>query len=540
MRPLHAAFLAAAVPVASFAFSAACGGSSSNGEPSDAGPADVGLHRDSANASSSSGSSSGGGGEGGMVIPPAGKQLVATMNLLTVDAVTSDGNAIYTDNTDNSVWAVPVAGGTPQKITTNVGPVTSIGAVGPVALMWTNLNPTTSIGQLVVWTAAKGTQSLSTQSSVGAAISKDYSHIAFLDNSTKTSTAIAVAGTDGSGKMTLVPTTTVSATCTPAVGWVGGDALASYCTSMCASASDAGAGDAGAAATNPATITRYAAGSWTPTNISTCAAPAFAANSTADHVLFFDNGGLEAFNISSAATTPVDPNGDSFVITPDGAKVVFGTHASGDAGTAGPFKVSPIASPSPTTLGNGIDAFYSISPDGNWVLGFTQLVQTTNFSNTILASTMTPGTPTQLVQQPTSSSIGDDWTTDSKFAIFTDTIMTTMTVGGSVTSGNLNVVAVAGASPMQLGTAVWQEAAATGSKVIFNPNWIAPPNLGFGVADLTEIDLSSASPSPKVLVSAADANFFLTPDKMTIVYSYSTGGGSSPSAMSGLWALPVP
>jgi hypothetical protein len=257
-------------------------------------------------------------------------------------------------------------------------------------------------------------------------------------------------------------------------------------------------------------------------------------------VLFFDNAGLEAYNASTAATTLIDATGDSFVITPDGSKVVYGTHAAADAGTAGPFKVSPIAAPSPTTLGNGIDAFYGISPDGNWVLGFTQLVQTTNFSNTILASTTTPGAPQTLVMMPTSSSIGDDWTTDSKYAIYTDTITQTMTVSGGVTSGNLNVVALtAGATPMPLGSAVWQEAAATGSKIIFNPNWVAPPNLGFGVADLTEIDLSSATPSPTVLVSAADANFFLSPDKMTIVYSYSTGGGSAPSAMSGLWAMPV-
>jgi hypothetical protein len=518
------------------------------------------LHREGAAASSSSGS------EAGMEIPPAGKQLVPTTNLLTVDAVTSDGYAIYTDTTDTSVWAVLVAGGMPQKITTNVGPVASITAVGPVVLIWSNLNPTTNIGQLIVWTAAKGTQMLSTQSSVSAALSKDYSHIAFLDNSTATSTAIAVAGVDGTGRTTLVPAAIVTTNCTPAVGWVGSDALAAYCSAAApptpdagtgaddggtgeAGALDAGAGtgDAGAGTgTNNATFTRYTGASWTPTNISTAAFTAFATNKANDHVIFFDNAGLEAYDVASAMTTLVDPVGDSFVLTPDGTKVVYGTHVGGaDAGptaAAGPFKVSPIAAPSPTTLGTGIDAFYGISPDGNWVLGFTQLVQTTNYTNTILASTTTPGAPQSLVTQASSSPIGDDFTTDSKFAIYTDTITTTMTVQGNVTSGNLNVAALTGGvvTPMQIGTAVWQEAAGPGSKVIFNPNWIAPPNLGFGVADLTEIDLSVATPAPKTLVSQADANFYLTTDKMTIVYSYSTGGGSQPTAMSGLWSMPVP
>jgi hypothetical protein len=98
----------------------------------------------------------------------------------------------------------------------------------------------------------------------------------------------------------------------------------------------------------------------------------------------------------------------------------------------------------------------------------------------------------------------------------------------------------AGAMPMQLGMAVWQDAAGPGSKVVFNPNWTAPTNTGFGTADLMEIDLSQPAPASKVLVTAADANFFLTSDKMTIVYTYSNGGSSRPTAQSGLWAMPTP
>jgi hypothetical protein len=529
MRAFHATLLATA-PVFPFCLFVACGGGEASSGGADAGADVVNehiLHKDVGAGSSS------GGNEAGMAIPPAGTQLVATANLLQVDGVTSDGYAIYTDTTDNSVWAVPVAGGMPQKITSNVSPTAVVQANGPVVLIWANVNATTNIGQFMVWTAAKGTQMLSMASSVGAPLSKDQSHVLFMDGTTMATTAIAVAGVDGTGKTTLVPAAVTTAACTPSIGWVGNDALASYCASM--PSADAGGTDA--------TLTRYAAASWMATNISTAAFTAF--SGTNDHVLFFDHAGLEAYDAASGMTTLIDANGDSFVLTPDLTKVVYGTSmngADGGFGSFGPFKVSPIASPSPTTLGTGIDVFYGISPDGNWVLGYTQLTMTTMFTNTILASTTTPGMPTTLVPMPTSSSIGDDFTTDSKFAIYTDSITESMTAQGPVTSGNLNAVAVAGgsAAPMQLGTSVWQEAAGPGSKVIFNPNWAPPLNLGFGLADLTEVDLSVASPAPKTLVSQADANFFLTTDKTKIVYSFSTGGGAQPTAMSGLWAMPVP
>jgi hypothetical protein len=141
-----------------------------------------------------------------------------------------------------------------------------------------------------------------------------------------------------------------------------------------------------------------------------------------------------------------------------------------------------------------------------------------------------------------SSPIGDSFTSDSKFAIYTDTIMTTPTLSGNVTSGNLNVLALTGsaATPMLLGAAVWQEAAGPLSKVVYNPNWTAPTSAGLGVADLMAIDLAATPPAAKTLVTQADANFFLTMDKSQIVYSFSTGGGGQPTAMSGLWVMPVP
>jgi hypothetical protein len=534
MRPFHAVLVAAAASAAPFSLSlfVACSGSNNNAGDAGSDAANDGFAKGD-HASSSSG------GEGGMVVGPTGKQIVTTMNLLQVDAVTTDGQVIYTDTTNNNVYAVPIAGGTPAMIVPNVSSNAVVGASGPVALIWANTGSGT-VGQLTVWTAAHGPQMLSMKSTVGAAVSKDNTHIAYLDNSTATSTAIAVAGVDGTGKQTLVMSAFVGTKCAVAVGFAANDALASYCPA-------APGGDAGA---EIGTLTRYSGSSWTPTNISTATqAGAFVANSTGDHVLFYDSAGLEAYNIAGATTAVIDPNPLDFIVTPDGSKVVYSTAipgVDGGATTIGPFKVSPIASPSPTMLGTGLYGFYAISPDGNWVLGESSPpAMNTNFTDSLLASSTTAGTPQKLNSMQNSSPIGDSFTTDSKFAIYTDTIMQKMTMSGAVTAGNLNAVATTGmATPLALNpmmaSDVWQNAAGPGSKIIYNPNWNAPTMFGFGTADLMEIDMSQSAPAGKVLVTQADANFFLTTDHATIAYSYSVGATGQPSSMSGLWAMPVP
>jgi hypothetical protein len=506
----------------------ASGSSSSGGTGSSSGSSSGSTSGSSSGSGSSSSSGSGSGsssgsGPGG----PTGNHLLATANLLEVGAVTSDGYAIYTDMSDASVWALPVTGGTPQKIASNVGSYTLIIADGPVALIWANINGTTNVGQLIAWTAAKGAHTLSAASSFGGSLSKDQSHFIFFDVSSTTGTSIAVAGVDGTGKTQLVPLAAVSTQCPPAIGWAGNDAIAAYCTVT--PPADAGAGSA--------IVARYTGASWTPIDISTSAYSSFAGNQAGDHVVFFDTAGLESYAVGTGTTTLLDAAGDSFVITPDGTRVVYGTHTGS---VVGPFKITPIASASPATLGSGITAFTSISPNGNWVLGFTQ-ESTTNLTNTILASVITGGTPTTLVASPTSALFGDSFTTDSRFAIYTDTVTATTTASGSVTTGHLNVVALGpGTPPMALANGAWQDAAGPGSKVVFNQNWAAPANLGFGTADLSEVDLSAAVPTAHPLVLRADANFFLTADRSTIVYSYSTGASGQPTAASGLWAMPVP
>jgi hypothetical protein len=549
MRSLHTLLTATAPIAASSLLVAACSGGNNNGGsgPHDAAsdvPMDV-MHIQPQDS-----------GEGGMSVPPSGTHVYETTDPLQLYGVTSDGYAIFADTMTSNISAVSVASanGTPQMVLANAGANASVIVNGPVVEIWANVDAN-FIGPLTVWTSAKGPQMLSTASLAASYVSKDQTHVAFFDNSTATTTALAVAGVDGTGKATVVPMATVSTACQPVMGWAANDLLAAYCGGAAAPPGDAGteagsadggASDAGASGTGTK-ITRFTGTGWMPMPITTTAtATAIEANSTADHVLFFDSGGLEAYDIATGMTAPIDKDGDSFVITPDGTKVVYGTLVTPDAGAdagamIGPYKVSPIAAPSPTTLGTGIFAFTSISPDGNWVLAFNQQDMTGAYSNVLLASASTAGTPQVLNMQATSSPIGDSFTGDSKFAIYTDTITMTMTSSGNVTSGNLNVVATSGsAMPMQLGMAVWQDAAGPASKVIFNPNWTAPTNTGFGTADLTEIDMSQATPSAQVLVTAADANFFLTSDKMNIVYTYSNGGSSRPTAQSGLWAMPTP
>jgi hypothetical protein len=543
MRSSNALLVATAASVVPFTLSFFVACSSNSGTAGDAGsdaPSDGFVKGDHTGSSS--------GGEGGMSVPPSGKQLVPTMNLLQVDGVTSDGQVIYTDTTNNNVYAVPIAGGTPAMIVANVSANASVGTNGPVALIWANTGSGT-VGQLTVWTAAHGPQMLSAKSTVGAALSKDNAHIIFQDNSTATSTSIVVAGVDGTGKSTLVMSAFVGTKCAVAVGFAGADAVASYCP-MSPSA-DAGAEAAG-------TLNVYSGASWTPTNVSMAMqAGGFAVNPTGDHILYFDNAGLQSYPVAGGAPVTIEANPSGFILTPDGSKVVYATFTpgvDGGAGTLGPYKVSPVGMSSPTVLGMGLEGFYAISPDGNWVLGYDAAPTANNFTDTLLGSASMMLGPQSLNKSKDSSPIGDSFTGDSKYAIFTDSTQLVTTMSGMVTAANLSAVAVGGTgTPVQLATGctppstgmnsttcVWQNAAGPGSKIIYNPNWTTPTMFGFGTADLTEIDMSQSAPAGKVLVTSADANFYLSADKMTIAYSYSTGTAGMATSMSGLWAMPVP
>ena len=548
-----------------------CASSSNSGGPADAGDGGSGFGA-SGDASLAQDGATGDG--GGSPVPscgtlaPSGRQIVASMNV-AVGGVTSDGYAVYTDTASGMTYAVSVAGGAAPMPVGVVNRDNSLLYVsGRVAYIATRAGTGMTVGSLSVWTAASGSITLSTGAYLSladsawlASVSSDGSYIAYLDQATTTSATITVARTDGTGSVPLVSNVAVQGGCNPSARFAGVNVVASYCVAAAADAgsppgggveagaldaqagdaSDAapaptGASDATAADANPAdaglaesgaqmngafaTIASFVGPTFATTPIATNVSPSFAIDAAGTQVLVSSPSGLWVYPLGGGSRTLVDEAGTSGLFTKDGNSVLYTTSTSA-------LKRAPIGAGPPIALvASGLSVIRAVSPDDAWVLASYKTMG--NRYDLYVASATAPGMATALATMPTSAFFGDPFTLDSRYALFFTNVMSDGT-------GDFYAGASTGA-PTKATSNAWQEYATSGSRGLVNDNYNpSGGSSGNGIADIEAFDATNPTVL-KTLVTAADANFYPTPARDAIVYSWSC----AQSARAGLWALAVP
>jgi hypothetical protein len=441
---------------------------------------------------------------------PHGTQLVVS-NTVSVRSVTSDGYAVYVDSTTNVLYAIALTGGMPITIGT-IDAETYPFSYGPVVAYWSN-----DYASLTIWTAAHGAQTLATASD-GATIafSSDYSHVVYVDglNTSTNEGNLMVASTDGTGKQALVSGIQAgfSTTCFPQAAFAESTVLAAYCANA--------PGEAGAPS---AALASFAAPTWAPTPIAMGIYPGFILSPSNADVLVGNGGGLTAYPLTGGPSTLIDSSGSlAATFTADSSAVVY-------ANMAGALARSPVATPHPTTLVAGAyEGLLSLSLDSSWVLAYQTLNTNTYASDLYLASAATPGTATTLASTETVPYGSATFTTDSSHVVF----LTTATSG---LTNPLSVAPSTGGTPTILSQSSYYGFPLSGAKLVFDNNYTQGQQEGVGNADLDAVDTSQAAP-PALLVTQADALFFVTTDKEQIVYSWSY----APGPLAGLWVMPAP
>ena len=146
-----------------------------------------------------------------------------------------------------------------------------------------------------------------------------------------------------------------------------------------------------------------------------------------------------------------------------------------------------------------------------------------------LSSALTPGAPTTVSAAPNGAVNGDAFTADSAYALYS--------TGNDVCTGaaTFDAFPVSGAASTPLGHGVWSDWSATGSRVVFNDNYVATGGLRFGRADIESVNLASGAGVTHI-VSQADAVIDLTPARDAIIYSWSV----QPGPLAGLYVVPIP
>jgi hypothetical protein len=514
-----------------------CGGStskSSSGGGTDAGPGETSVPVEASTgdaAQHKEGSAGEGGDDGGGTLPegsvaPHGTQIV-TSQYAALQGVTSDGYAIYNDISATTLNAVSLAGGAPSTIGDVDAGISGSGGVfvaGDVVVAVDNVDGSTGLGTITTWTSAKGAHTASAAALGNAPgsgaldVSSDGAHLLLIENLQAATFDVAVVDVDGTNHKVLVAGAGYDPNCPASIGFAGAYAVAVYCPP-----SDAGIADGG---TSPATITTFTGTGWTTTaTITTTATTGFGADKAGAHILFGSAAGLQVAPLATGTPVTIDATGTTGLFTSDGNHVVYVT-SGGNVATA-----PSAGGTAPTTLitTGGFTGIAALSPDDSHVV----IYKTGDTSNGFLqadlyaASAATAGSATTLSSATTNAVFGDLFTADSTHVLFDESLAADFT-------GNFTTVGVSGGTPSNYGPENWTWNATAGSKAVFNLNYAAGGNQG-GTADLMGLD-TAGSAAPTLLVTQADAYYYLTAAKDKVVYSWSY----LPNSMSGVWVLPAP
>jgi hypothetical protein len=544
-RILVSATLATAI--ATFTF-VGCGGSSSNnpgasgddsgpGNPNKGDSGGVGTPNPDGGAPITDGAATGNPPLPDGSIYPHGTLLVPG-SALVLNGVTSDDYVIYTDEssaTANAVYALSLTAGSKPISIGSADANDDVYVVGKIVFIGTSSDKN-GVGAASVWTSgATAAASLSTSTFVEppvAAVSADGTKIAFLDavDETANTAAIAVAGADGTGEATLVPTLDLSDVCFPELDYAGAYVVAAYCLVGDAGAPDSGEPDGG---TNPyiGNVTSFAGPTaWTATSIATSAQTVFARDNGATKVAINGTTGTVVFPIAGGTGVPIDATGEigAFTFSPgiftkDGSHLLYTTNAQALERAATTAPASPLQLAAP---GKFADIF-NLSPDENWTIGSLNADSQGSEVDLYLSSATTAGAPVTLSGTPTASFGNAPFTADSSHVLFM------AGVNGGL--GTLTAVAVTGAgTPTTLGTNAALNIPTSAAKVVFNSNYGGAGGQT-NAADLQAVDTSTTA-APTVLVTQADPNFSVNSEKTLIVYTWSY----TPGASAGLWTLAAP
>jgi hypothetical protein len=515
------ALLAATLAVSSVTVLGAGCSSSSNKGSGGGGGTDAGSDVANGHPDGGGGGDDGGGGLPEGSIGPQGTQLVPSSTVV-INGVTSDGYAVYTDVSAMTYSAVPLDGGTPTSIGGSDG--TGEYTTGPVAFAFSNVDQNTGAGTLMIWTSAHGAQTIgtavyATYTGEGQLdVSKDGTKLLYFDNTTEATVDATIINTDGTGKTVIAPGLNfASETCIPNVYFAGDYAVVENCSDA-----DGGVGS---------TLESFTGSGWTTTAmISTTVNGDVNAivDPTGAAVLYVSSSGLEVVPVATGTPVLIDATGISGGFTNDGQHVLYAT-------SGGAINLAAITGGTPTPLlaAASYQGVAAVSPDNSHFLAYKSITEDQYgdiLSDLYLASATASGSATTLVSSASAGLLGDVFTTDSTYA----TYMAALSSG----AGNFTAAAISGGTPVTVGMSNSLNLSTSAAKALFNANLnMSGGTGGFGAADIMSIDLSAATAAaPKLLVSQADAYFYLDQAKDKVVYSWSDLANSQ----AGVWVVPVP
>lgn len=428
---------------------------------------------------------------------------------LTLFGVTSDDYILYYDAnaTDVTLLAVSFAGGQPMTVATKVD-LAGSGVEGKVVFAWHDTDPN-GVGPLAVWTASSAAHDVAQRSAGGfGAASTDGATVALIGNVDGNDAMgdLMTVKVDGTSPQTLVAGVDIGAVgCAANIDYVGARVVAATCP----------------AGVTMATVSTFDA-TGKKTDLQAMAQPLWWADPSGTTILTVDGTNVgRAFPIAGGAATVDSLTDFSDGRMLDGGAVIYTTSAGaltrGGAGAG-------------SLVASGVIDLYGVSPDGKWVMYYTQSDNSGLFTDLQLISSATGGQPLALLTSATGTSggvFGNSFTADSSNALFFGSVDSTNFVG------TLYAQPVAGGAQTTLATSSAVVHQAGGNRIAFDQNFAPDPN-GSGVGDILSKSLAGST-AAALLATSSKLDFNVSASGQQMVYSY-----KADMTRAGLYVITLP
>lgn len=431
----------------------------------------------------------------------------------TLNGMTSDGHVVYF--TSEGVHVVAAEPGAEPVLVTGSSPLVAIR--GRVVFAFTNVNYTTGVAELTIWTRAGGVQKIG--STLFAedmfAASDDGSRVLFTGDLASTTMNLYVASTGNAAERTALvgPMGRAAAnTCRPRFGFVRESVIAAWC----------------AVGSMSAWLARYAppssGASWAASTIATEVQPTWVGDPSGQRV-FFITSGYRGMVFQNDAAIPID-NGVTWATFAENGGALLYTVSDQLRRTS-----LPAVNPTPVVT-VGFSARTAFSPNQAYALYSTTVsYEGIQRRDLLLASTakFNPQSD-RLVDEPKAQIPRSAFTNDSRYVLY----LTEVDAYG----GTLNARAIGG-GPVRTFPRVDNAVAGHRSRVVFSDGR-SDPSVYPVTGDLKSMDLARPDEPPFVFRAGVldGRTVQITPDRSHVVYAVPRT--ESAPGDEGIWIQGIP
>lgn len=422
---------------------------------------------------------------------------------LTLYGITTDDVVAAGDPVQGAL-AVPVSGDAVEQIDATSE---QVAVAGPVIYSFHGIDPTSTFGDLTIWTSVHGPIRFATGAATSlVGVSDDGAYVLATARTTSdgAQTNLVVGGTDGTPPTVLFPISLAEG-CPPAIQFAAGRFVVAACSP--------GGSEVFVRSINPSDGTVIPLLAMAQNQITRIPW-------SVDVALLDTAGTAYVADVAGGHSMMIGQQITAIVASPDGTALFLQQ--------MGTISVVPLTGQAGEVLPpEGVISLPGASPDGRELMFQTKQAVRPGFGGLWLTPTESAGQARRLSSEEDATVSGSPFTSDSEWALW-------FANHDAYGAGELMAARVSGGAASLLATGAWNVSAAVGARIIYTAGYTVVDGQP-GRAALLACDLSARAAGKTLLATNVDPTFYLTHAHDQVVFSVDDG-----TAQSGIYVAPVP